>query len=126
MKYNVDDLELLPRYTAVGMQTRGHSMKLKKRSCNGQRGANFLVLEWSMDGIGCQKVLLPQHQSTVSKDVMIDLFASHQKMTILEPLKKRVIHGHNCLQRSVSDDDDDDDDVPWVVCRRNTTCRRLG
>jgi len=40
-KYNVDDLELLPRYTAVGMQTRGHSMKLKKRSCNGQRRANF-------------------------------------------------------------------------------------
>jgi len=41
---------------------------------------------------------------------MTDLFASHQKMTTLEPLKKRTIHGHNCLQRSVSDDDDDDDD----------------
>jgi len=52
-KYHVDDFELLPRYTAVGTQTRGHSMKLKKRSCNGQRRANFLVLEWSMHGIGC-------------------------------------------------------------------------
>jgi len=68
----------------------------------------FLVLEWSMDGIGCQKMLLPQHQSTVLKDAMIDLFASQQQMTTLEPLKKRAIHGHNCLQRSVSDDDDDD------------------
>jgi len=29
----------------------------------------FLVLEWSMQEIGCQKVLLPQHQSTVSKYV---------------------------------------------------------
>jgi len=70
----------------------------------------FSVLEWSMHGIGCQKVLLPQHQSTVAKDVLIDLFASHQKMTTIEPLTKRAIHGHNCLQRSVSDDDDDDDD----------------
>jgi len=33
-----------------------------------------------MHGIGCQKVLLPQHQSTVSKHVMTDLFASHQKI----------------------------------------------
>jgi len=70
----------------------------------------LLVLEWSMHGIGCQRVLLPQHQSTVSKDVLIDLFASHQKMTTVEPLKKRTIHGHNCLQRSVSDDNDDEDD----------------
>jgi len=37
---------------------------------------------------------------------MTDLFASHQKMITLEPLNKRTIHGHNCLQRSVSDDDD--------------------
>jgi len=43
-KYNVDDFELLPHYTAVGMQTRGHSMKLKKRSCNGQQRANFFGL----------------------------------------------------------------------------------
>jgi len=72
-KYNVDDLEMLPRYTAVGMQTRGHSIKMKKRSCNGFR--------WSMHGIGCQKILMPQHQSTVSKDIILDLFASHQKKT---------------------------------------------
>jgi len=51
-------------------------------------------------------MLLPQHHSTVSKDVMTDLFASHQKMTTLEPLKKRTIHGHNCLQKYVSDDDE--------------------
>jgi len=44
-KYNVDDLELLARYTTVGRQTRGHSMKLKKRSCNnGQWRANFFGL----------------------------------------------------------------------------------
>jgi len=67
----------------------------------------FLVLEWSMHGIGCHKVILPQHQSTLSNDVMIDLFASHQKITTLEPLKKRAIHEHNCLQRSVTDDDDE-------------------
>jgi hypothetical protein len=43
-KYSVDHLEMLPRHTAVGMETRGHSMKLKKRSCNGQRRANFFGL----------------------------------------------------------------------------------
>jgi len=42
-----------------------------------------------------RKTLLPQHQSTVSKDIMADLFASHQKMISLEQLKKRTIHGHN-------------------------------
>jgi len=83
------------------------------------------ILEWSMHGIGCQKVLLPQHQSTVTKDVMIDLFASHQKMTTLKSLKKRTIHGHNCRQRSVYYDDDDDVSlatkrsadkcIPWLV-----------
>jgi ribonucleases P/MRP protein subunit RPP40 len=41
-KYNVNDLELLPRSTAVGMETRGNSMKLKKRNCNRQRRANFV------------------------------------------------------------------------------------
>jgi len=43
-KYNDDDLELLPRYTAVGMQTRGHNIKLKKRICDGRRRANFFGL----------------------------------------------------------------------------------
>jgi len=33
-KYNVDDFELLPRYTGVGMQTRGHSMKLNETKRN--------------------------------------------------------------------------------------------
>jgi len=75
----------------------------------------FSVLELSMHGISCQKVLLPQHQSTFSKDVMIDLFASHQKMTTIEPLKKRASHGHNCLRRSASDDDDDDKSVIIIV-----------
>ena len=43
-KYSVDDLEMLPRYTSVGLVTKGHNMKLKKSNCNGQRRANFFGL----------------------------------------------------------------------------------
>ena len=43
-KYDVDDSEVLPRHTAVGMETKGHSMKLKKRNCKGQRRASFFGL----------------------------------------------------------------------------------
>ena len=43
-KYSVDDFEMLPRYTSVGLVTKGHNMKLKKSNCNGQRKVNLFGL----------------------------------------------------------------------------------
>ena len=50
--YNVDESEMLPRHTQEGMMTRGHSLKLLKRSCNSQVRANFfglrVVNKWNL------------------------------------------------------------------------------
>ena len=67
--YNVDESEMLPRHTQEGMMTRGHSLKLLKRSCNSQVRANFfglrVVNKWNLlpenvvvsSSVNCFKVL---------------------------------------------------------------------
>ena len=39
--YDIDSTDILPRHTACGMTTRGHSLKLRKTECKGSIRANF-------------------------------------------------------------------------------------
>ena len=67
---DVDCSELLPLYKTGNMNTQGHSLKLKKRSCNYDN--TFLEFELWTFGIAYLLKLSQLPQLTVSKDDLID------------------------------------------------------